>query len=222
MAAPGSRTKTRQTMTRDGVMAAAVELADEVGLDGLTMRELARRVGLKPMSLYHHVDDKDDLLDGMVDAVFAEIELPADTTDWKAALRLKAITARRSLTRHPWAIGLLESRTTPGPANLQHHDRVLGILHQAGFALMAATRANAILDSYTYGFALQEASLPFGSPDELEEVAQDIITLMPPDQYPHLRQTAIELAEANFDFSDQFELGLDMILEVLDQLRNSA
>lgn len=217
-----SRKRIRHTMTRDGVVTAAVQLADEVGLDGLTMRELARRVGLKPMSLYHHIDDKDDLLDGMVDAVFAEIELPPDTTDWRAALRRKAVTARASLTRHPWAIGVMESRTSPGPANLQHHDSVLGILHQAGFSIMAATQANAILDSYTYGFALQEASLPFGSADELERVAQDIITSMPFDQYPNLRRTATELAEANFDFSDQFELGLDLILDGLDHLRSSV
>jgi AcrR family transcriptional regulator len=113
-------------MTRDGVVAAAVELADDVGLDGLTMRELASRVGLKPVSLYHHVDDKDDLLDGMIDAVFAEIELPTDTTDWKAALRLKALTARRSLARHRWAIGLLESCRNRPRCRYLRPDRVRG------------------------------------------------------------------------------------------------
>lgn len=170
------------------------------------------------MSLYHHVGDKDDLLDGMVDVVFSEIELPPSGSDWKTAMRQRAISARKVLARHPWAIGLMESRTTPGPANLRHHDDVLGILRDAGFSLEFATQAYSILDSYIYGSALQEASLPFGTWDELGEVAQAIVKQMPADEYPNLRQAATELAASGFDFSDQFELGLDLILDSLEKL----
>ncbi|MDP8928925.1 MAG: TetR/AcrR family transcriptional regulator C-terminal domain-containing protein [Actinomycetota bacterium] len=217
MATGNDRSGRRAPLSREQVVAAAVELADEAGLEGLTMRKLADRVGLKPMSLYHHVADKDDLLDGMVDVVFSEIELP-HSSDWKTAMRLRAISARKALGRHPWAIGLMESRTRPGQANLRHHDAVLGILQQAGFTIVSATQAYSILDSYIYGFALQEASLPFGSADELDQVAEAIVMLMPPDEYPNLRKAATELAASGYDYSDQFELGLDMILDGLEQL----
>ena len=211
----------REPVTREQVVAAAVELADAEGVDALSIRKLAQRVGLKPMSLYHHVADKDDLLDGMVDVVFSEIELPPADADWRTAMRQRATSARSALARHHWAIGLMESRTSPGPANLRHHDTLLGILRRAEFSIVAATQVLSILDSYIYGFTLQEATLPFGSPDELEQVAEAIVALMPADEYPNLRQAATELAASGFDYAEQFDVGLELILDGLGQLRGA-
>ena len=131
------------------------------------MRKLAQELGVEAMSLYHHVANKDDILDGIVDVVFSEIDLPTNDIDWRAAMRQRAISARQALRRHPWATGLMESRSTPGPATLRHHDAVLGILRNAGFSIELAAHAFSVLDSYVYGFALQESSLPFQTPRNL-------------------------------------------------------
>lgn len=161
--------------------------------------------------------NKDDLLDGMVDVVYGEIDLPMGP-DWKTAMRGRAISARQVLARHPWAIALMESRTAPGPANLRHHDAVLGVLRDAGFSTQAATFAYSLLDCYIYGFALQEASLPFGAPDELATMSDAIVALLPADEYPHLREAAVELPASGFSFVDQFETGLDLLLDGLHRL----
>jgi AcrR family transcriptional regulator len=138
--------------------------ADRAGIGALTIRSLARELGVKPMSLYHHVAGKGEILDGIVDLVFSEIDLPAPGGDWQAEMRRRAASARRALGRHRWAIGLLESRANPGPATLRHHDATIGTLRAAGFSVAATAHAYALLDSYVYGFALQEASLPFSPP----------------------------------------------------------
>ena len=140
------------------------------------MRKLGEELGVEAMSLYNHVANKDDLLDGMVDLVFGEIELPSGGTDWRTAMRRRAISARAVLTRHPWAIGLMESRTTPGPATLRHHDAVIGspARRRASRSRWPRTRSR-LLDSYIYGFALQEPSLPFDTAEETAEVAQAIM-----------------------------------------------
>ena len=150
----------RLPLTRERVLRAAVALADREGV-AVSMRKLAKELGVEAMSLYHHVAGKNALLDGMVDHVFSEIDLPAAEQGWKAAMRQRAISARAALRRHPWAIALMESRSTPGPANLRHHDAVIGCLRQAGFSVALTAHAYSILDAYIYGFALQEASLPF-------------------------------------------------------------
>jgi AcrR family transcriptional regulator len=154
------------------VLRAAVALADESGIESLTMRKLGEALGVEAMSLYYHVASKEALLDGMVDLVFSEIDLPTAGADWKSAMRRRAISARGVLSRHPWAIGLMDSRSTPGPATLQHHDAVIGCLRGAGFPVALPAHAFAVLDSYIYGFTLQETSLPFDSPEETAEVAQ--------------------------------------------------
>src|ERR1700733_4364603 len=139
------------------------------------MRKLGEAVGVEAMSLYNHVANKDDLLDGMIDLVFGEIDLPPDDGSWKIAMRQRANSVRTALTRHRWAIGLMESRSSPGPATLRHHDAVLGCLRDAGFPVALAAHAYAVLDSYIYGFALQEASLPFDTGDETAELAQAML-----------------------------------------------
>jgi AcrR family transcriptional regulator len=202
------------------VLHAAIALADESGLDALTMRKLGEAVGVEAMSLYTHVANKEDLLDGMIDLVFGEIDLPSDEDDWKTAMRQRAISVRRVLSRHRWAIGLMESRTSPGPASLRHHDAVLGCLRRAGFSVALTAHAYSALDSYIYGFALQERSLPFDTPDETAQLAQSILSQAAADQYPHLAElTAEHVLRPGYDYSDEFAFGLDLILDGLERAR---
>jgi AcrR family transcriptional regulator len=206
----------RAPLSRRRVLRAAVALADRGGVGALSMRKLAQELGVEAMSLYHHVANKDDILDGIVDVVFGEIELPTGEAGWEAAMRRRAVSAREALRRHPWATGLMESRRTPGPANIRHHDAVLGVLRNAGFPVELAAHAYSLLDSYIYGFALQEASLPFHTPEETAEVAQEIMSEFPADEYPHLAEIATEhVLQPGYDYGDEFLYGLDLILDGL-------
>jgi AcrR family transcriptional regulator len=213
----------RAPLSRDQVLTAAVSLADESGIEALSMRRLGQALGVEAMSLYNHVASKSDMLDGMVDLVFAEIGLPATDVGWRAAMRQRAISARQALGRHRWAIGLMESRRSPGPATLRHHDAVIGCLRAAGFSIPLTAHAYALLDSYIYGFALQEASLPFGTGDETAEVTQEIADQMPAGEYPHLTEFAVEHAlQPGYSFGGEFEIGLDLILDALDRAAAAA
>jgi len=174
----------RAPLSRDRVLRAAVALADTGGISSLSMRKLGEALGVEAMSLYNHVASKGDLLDGMMDTVFSEIDLPSGDGDWRAAMRRRAISARQVLRRHRWAIGLMESRTSPGPATLRHHDAVLGCLRRAGFPVGLTAHAYSLLDSYIYGFALQEASLPFGTGEEAARVAEEISGQFASGKYP--------------------------------------
>jgi AcrR family transcriptional regulator len=214
--------KPRVPLSRARVVRAAVALADETGIGSMTMRKLAEALGVEAMSLYNHVANKDDLLDGMVDAVFSEIELPSNHGNWKTAMRTRANSVRDALSRHRWATGLMESRTSPGPATLRHHDAVIGSLRSAGFSLEMTAHAYAVLDSYIYGFALQEPTLPVDTPQETAEVAQAIIAQFPPGAYPHLTELATEhVLKPGYNYSNEFEFGLDLILDGLDRTRTA-
>ncbi len=214
----GARTP-RTPLHRERVLHAAVALADRSGLDALSMRKLGEAVGVEAMSLYHHVANKDDLLNGMIDVVFSEIDLPSGEADWKTAMRHRAISVRRVLSRHRWAIGLMESRPSPGPATLRHHDAVIGCLRNASFSVELTAHAYSVLDSYIYGFALQERSLPFDTPDETAELAQVILAQFPADEYPHLAELTTEhVLRPGYDYGNEFEFGLDLILDGLDRL----
>ncbi len=216
------RTKPRARLSRDRVLRAAIALADANGIESLTMRKLGENLGVEAMSLYHHVANKEDLLNGMIDAVFAEIELPSGT-DWKTAMRKRGISAREVLSRHPWATGLMESRTTPGPATLRHHDTVIGTLRQAGFSIELAAHAFSALDSYTYGFAMQETSLPFDTPEQTAEVAQTILAQFPAGEYPHLTELTVEhVLKPGYDYGNEYAFGLDLILDGLERSRDAA
>jgi AcrR family transcriptional regulator len=222
MTDPGTETRTRPRLSRDRVLRAATGLADAGGIESLTMRRLGEELGVEAMSLYRHVANKVDLLDGMIDGVFAEIDLPSGRTDWRTAMRQRAISVRAVMSRHPWATGLMESRTTPGPATLRHHDAVIGTLRGAGFSIALAAHAFSALDSYIYGFALQEASLPFDTAEETTELAQAILARMSPDAYPHLTEMATEhVLQPGYDYGDEFEFGLDLILDGLQQARHA-
>lgn len=216
-ATAGGRTP-RVPLTRDRVLHAAVALADESGSESLSMRKLGEAVGVEAMSLYHHVANKEDLLDGMIDVVFAEIALPSAGEDWKTAMRQRALSARRVLSHHGWAIGFMESRSSPGQATLRHHDAVLGCLRGAGFSVELAAHAFSVLDSYIYGFALQERSLPFHTPQETVELAESILAGVPADDYPHLAElTTQHVLQPGYDYGNEFEFGLDLILDGLER-----
>ncbi|MEU3255094.1 TetR/AcrR family transcriptional regulator [Streptomyces sp. NPDC006997] len=211
------RTTARPPLSRERVIRTAVEVADEKGsAAALTMRAVAQRLGVEAMSLYHHVAGREDILDGMVDAVFAEIDLPPRDGDWKSAMRHRAESARAALRRHPWAVGLMDSRAQPGPATLRHHDAVLGSLRGSGFSVPMAAHAVSLIDSYLYGFVLQELSLPFTGEAELREVADAMFRAVPPDTYPHLTELATEHAlKPGYDYADEFTFGLTLILDAL-------
>ncbi|MFI1013821.1 TetR/AcrR family transcriptional regulator [Streptomyces sp. NPDC020965] len=206
----------RQPLSRERVIRAAMAVADEKGSAALTMRAIAEPLGVEAMSLYHHVAGREDVLDGMVDAVFGEIDLPPRDMDWKGALRHRTLSARAVLRRHAWAVGLMDSRTRPGPATLRHHDAVIGALRAGGFSVAMTAHAFSLIDSYLYGFVIQEVSLPFSGPAELDEVAGAILREMPADAYPHLAELATEHAlKPGYDYADEFTFGLTLILDAL-------
>ena len=207
----------RTPLNKTLVIAGAIELADEIGIDALTIRRLAAKLGVKPMSIYHHVANKDEILDGMVDVVFSEIDRPETDTDWKAAIRGRAVSARTVLARHRWATPMMESRPTPGPETLRHHDAVIGCFRRAGFSIEMTAHAYALVDNYIYGFALQEANLPATGGEEMADLAETIIEPLPADDYPHLVELATEyIMQPGYDFGNEFDFGLELILDGLE------
>jgi AcrR family transcriptional regulator len=206
----------RPRLSRERVLAGAMAVADEAGLAALTIRSLAQSLGVKPMSVYYYVANKDEILDSLVDLVFSEIELPTPGGDWRAEMERRAQSARRVLRSHPWAIGLMESRSSPGPATLRHHDAVIATLRGAGFSQELTAHAYALLDSYTYGFALQEVGLPFEGSDSVGDVAGPIMERFSTGEYPHLVEMATDYyLRPGYDFGDEFGWGLGLILDGL-------
>jgi len=213
---------TRAPLSRTRVLQAAVALADEAGLEAFSMRGLAQQLGVVPMALYKHVANKDELLDGMVDVVFSEIELPSGDLDWRSAMRCRAVSTRDALKRHSWAIGMMESRH-PGPANLRNHNAVMGCLRTAGFAFAMAVHAYSVQDAYIYGFALQERDLAFETSESAGEAARRRAeTIGALNDYPYLAEIAMKLPELGYDTAMEFAWGLDLILDGLDRLRGTV
>ena len=217
------QTNNRRTrLNRARVLQAAVALADTAGLDGFSMRGLAEELGVVPMALYKHVANKDELLDGMVDIVFSEMDSPSAGEGWRPALRRRALSAREALKRHGWAIGLMESRR-PGPANLRHHNATMGCLREAGFSFEMAIHAYSVQDAYIYGFALQEHDLGFETPQSAGQAAhRRAETIGGLDEYPYLVEIATTLPDTGYDSALEFAWGLDLILDGLDRLRHEA
>ena len=206
----------RPPLTRDKVLAAAVDLADRIGADALTMRKLADALGVKAMSLYHHVANKEAILDGMVDVAFSEIDPPPSDLPWRDAMAHRCRSARQVLRRHPWATPLMESRTSPGEPTLAHHDAVLACLIDAGLPMPLVAHAYASLDAFVYGFAIQEASLPFEGGADLADLADDLIAPMA-EQFPNLAAfTSQHVLQPGYDFGDSFEFGLAVVLDGLE------
>jgi AcrR family transcriptional regulator len=213
----------RQRLSRERVLQAAIAHADAGGLEALTMRQLAEMLDVAPMALYRHVANKDDLIDAMIDVVFGEIGLPAGGADWKTAMRERALALCDVLARHHWAVGLMESRRSPGPANLRHHDAVIGKLRAAGFDIPMAAHAYALLDSYIYGFALTKMNLPFETDGEVAAVAKEMLAPFPANEYPNLAEFISEHAmKPGYDYGNEFEYGLDLILDGLERSRGAA
>jgi AcrR family transcriptional regulator len=212
----------RKPLSSARVLQAAVALADAAGLQAFSMRGLAQELGVVPMALYKHVANKEELLDGMVDSVFSEIELPSGDLDWRSAMRRRAISTREALQRHSWAIGMMESRH-PGPANLRNHNAVMGCLRTAGFSFELAIHAYSLQDAYIYGFALQERDTGFETPDSAGAAAQRRAqTIGALENYPYLVEIARKLPESGYDNAIEFTWGLNLILDSLDQLRREA
>jgi AcrR family transcriptional regulator len=224
----GPRVEPRVPLNRDRVLRAAIDLADEAGVESLTMRKLAKKLGVEAMSLYNHVANKNDILDGIVEIVFSEIELPSTTgANWKTAMRHRGISTREALLRHHWAVGLMESRLRPGPANIRLHDSVLGCLRQAGFSVEMAVHAYSVQDSYIYGFALQEKGFADQREDmsleKDESLAKTMLRQLPADGYPYLAEiVGGYVTGSGYEFADEFEFGLDLILDGLEKLRGTA
>lgn len=206
-----------EPLTRERVLQAALEIVDGGGLEALSMRSLGRALGVEAMSLYNHVEGKDDLLDSLVDRVLAEIELPTPGEEWKEAMRRRAASARDAFGRHPWAIRLLESRSQQSsPRRLAYFDAVLGTLREAGFANALAMRAFSTLDAYIFGYILQQSGLAFQDDAELEEVGEDLLRQLA-DGYPHLASVTREVLGTGYDHDQEFAFGLELILEGLER-----
>ena len=201
------------------MLRAAIALADKSGIDSLTMRNLGQKLQVEAMSLYNHVANKDDILDGIVDLVFGEITLPADGEPWKSAMRKRAISAHEALLRHPWAVSLMQSRSKPGPATMRHHNWVLGSLRKSGFTLVMAAHAFSVIDGYVYGFALQQINIPLQSREQVAEVGENILQQLA-GEYPHLAEMITEHAmKPGYNYAEEFEFGLDLILDGIARLR---
>ena len=217
-------------LSRERIVSAAVELADREGIEAVTMRKLAEVLDAGAMSLYHYVPNKDDLLDGMIDVVFGEIEPPLTDGDWRAEMRKRASSTRDALRRHGWAVGLMESRIQqPGPANLRLHNAALGCLREAGFSIEDAIHAYSVQDAYIYGFALQEQSVP--AADEISGVVDQQVEHIESnpaidalaEAFPYLAEVVVGyVGPSGYDFSKEFEYGLDLILDALEQRRIAA
>lgn len=197
-----------------------MELADQIGIESFTIRKLAAALDVKPMTIYHHVSGKEAILDGMVGIVFSEIDLPPNNADWKTAMRQRCVSARTVLARHPWAAPLMESRTSPDPEILRHHDAVVGSLRRGGFSVAMTAHAYALIDSYIYGFALQEANLPFDSEGDISDTTEAIIDTFSMEAYPHLTElTAEHILQPGYRFGDEFAFGLNLILDGLESAK---
>ena len=208
----------RAAVTRDRVLRAALRLADEQGIDAVSMRRLGGALKVEAMSLYKHVSGKEDILDGLADLVSAEFMVPAPGGDWRAGIRQSAISAHAVLRRHPWAAMVLESRLTPGPARRRYVDGVVAPLIAAGFSPALTGHALMALDSHTYGFAMQQQAWAF-DPADSRQLAAEMAAQLPPATYPALSTLVEHAAVGEVGATVDFTFGLDLLLDGLERLR---
>jgi len=207
----------RTPLTAERVAAGAVRLADRIGMEAFTIRRLADELDVKPMTIYHHVPGKEAIIDGMVDQIFAEIGPPPPQDDWRSAMRERSHSMREVLRKHSWAPPYMESRTNPGPATLANHEAVLACLRSGGLSWELTAHAAAVIDSYLYGFALQEAHLPFGGSEQIGELAESIVEEMPADAYPTMVDfTRSHVLQPGYSFGASFDFGLDLLLDGIE------
>lgn len=218
MAKAKKTAKQRPVLRKDRVLRAAVQLADKGGIEALSMRKLAQKLRVEAMSLYNHVANKDEILDGIVDTIVGEITVPQTRSHWRKAMRGRAISAHEVLLKHPWATMLIVSRANVGPAMLRYVDSTIGCLVGAGFSYAVADHAWNAIDSYVYGFTLQKLNFPF-DPDEYADVAKASLPMIPSDEYPHLHAMSQEVITGKHDGIHNLTFGLDLILDGLEPLR---
>ena len=208
----------RPALSHDRVVAAAVRVADRGGVAGVSMRNVGKELGVEAMSLYHHVAGKEALLDALADWVFSRIELPGPDEPWRRAMAERAASARDTLSRHPWSLTLVESRRSPGPALLRHHDSVLANLRRNGFPVVLASHAFSAIDAYVYGFVLTELNLPLDAGESTEQFVDEVKDLIPPKQYPYLVEMFTEqVVGGSYRYADEFAFGLDLVLDSLER-----
>ena len=206
----------RPPLSPERVVDAASRVADAAGLGGVSMRSVGRELGVEAMSLYHHVASKDALLDGLADWVFTRIDTPSTGGPWRAQMEARARSARTVLAAHPWGLGLIESRRSPGPATLRHHDAVIGCLRAADFSVALAAHAFSVLDAYVYGFVLTEVNLPFQPGEAAEDFVEGLDLVMA--EHPHLAEMVAEqIVGRDYAYGDEFDYGLTLVLDGLEQ-----
>ena len=213
--------KKSSALTRTRVLDAAIRMADDAGIDSLSMRKLAQSLGVQAMSLYNHVSNKEEVLDGMVEIVAAKINVPTIGADWKEAMRMRAISHHQMLLEHPWATMLLVSRINVGPVMLRYVDTTIGCLLTAGFSHEMADRAWNAMDSHIYGFTLQALNFPF-EPSDYAEAAEDYLPQIPEDEYPYLNALSQQVISGAHDGVQDFCFGLDLILDSLEKLHDDG
>jgi AcrR family transcriptional regulator len=210
----------REPLSRERILRMALSLADAGDIEAISMRKIALALGVQAMSLYNHVVNKDDILDGIVDLAIGEIEVPDLSADWKDAMRRRSISAHEMLLRHPWAAIVIMSRVNVGSANLRYVDATIGCLVNAGFSWVNADRIWNALDSHIYGFTLQELKFPF-QPAEYPDAAKGGLPLIPAEKYPYMNAMTHQIIDREYDGISCFEFGLEIILDGLDRLRET-
>ena len=214
-----AKTVRRTPLTREKVLRAALRLADKRGIESLSMRKFAQSLKVEAMSLYNHVANKEDLLDGIVELVAGELEVPTADADWRAAMRRRATTCHEVLMEHPWASMLFVSRVNVGPNMLRYVDATIGCLREAGFSYPLADHAWNTLDAYIYGFTLQKLNFPF-DPSEYAAAAEQFLPMIPVEQYPYINGLSQEVIAGRHDGMHELELGLELILDGLERMRD--
>jgi AcrR family transcriptional regulator len=209
----------RTPMSRERVLRTAIRMADQGGIESLTMRKLARELGVEAMTLYYHVANKDDILEGIADLVVGEIELPSPDDEWHAALRRTALSAHEVLMRHRWGAGLVLSGSGFSQARMRWMNSVLGVLRGAGFSAEMTDHAYHALDSHIMGFTLWVVGMDLGSDEELSALAADFLREFPRDRLPHLAEHIEQHMKPRDAAESEFEFGLDLILDGLERLR---
>ena len=203
------------------MLSAAITLADKGGIEALSMRKLANELGVEAMSLYNHVANKGEILDGIIDLVATEIESPPAGAHWKTALRQSAISHHQVLLRHPWAAGQWMSRRTPSPARLRLADSTLRAFREGGFSNDRTYHAFHVLQSHISGYTLYVLSLRFDAA-ELKELAATFLRDFPADEYPDMAEHIRQHMESSDAHRNTFEFGLDLILDSLERLRDTV
>jgi AcrR family transcriptional regulator len=214
-------TQPRLPLSRDRVLGAAIALADGAGIEAITMRRLGQELGVEAMSLYNHVTNKDDLLDGMLDAVLAEYDVPSPGTDWRAAVQTIAVSANKTLRRHTWASTLMDSPRSVGEGQLRYMNSLLGWLRAGGFSAEQTHHAYHVIDGHILGYTRRQLNFPIAAAD-LRTVAEGFLETLPADQYPHLVEHVIGHIDGTFESGGGFEFALDLILDGLEKFRDAG